>query len=442
MIPMLWAQRSSVEDEVAALALKRWTWSQILTSPSPTPSNLGLWTWLFGLLALLIIASVAQGPSKAFGQVLDLPGHVRLLSASLTRLKYSSRLVMILFGITVLSWTISMGTRLGRESALAEVLLLKGTKSVTEIALEEGVLAALTPVRDLFRLSDILLLLGVSAAIVFKGSADRWGAFDMGQRRNAPTGSLPSWSTYCWAAASFYLLYRSISLIDVSSDLPMESCLIIDIVLIPILMATCDGLLAAWVFTELRRFESMVETRIVDLPVVLRLMPAATLAAVAALPARYLSLMAFLALEYAPTGAAPVFAFLLRGPGLIILQGIAIATVGIAGAAPWCRGTMGSALDGYGRLLKYNGGRLLATIGLGGLAAGIATGITKWLLLSLEPQSWVLMAADSYTHYATLFVGLITLSALIELGSQTVEVAAKAVPTLPEEITVAAESRS
>ena len=39
-------------------------------------------------------------------------------------------------------------------------------------------------------------------------------------------------------------------------------------------------------------------------------------------------------------------------------------------------------------------------------------------MLSLPAASWVLNAADSYAHYATLPVGLWTLSAFVELGGR------------------------
>jgi hypothetical protein len=45
------------------------------------------------------------------------------------------------------------------------------------------------------------------------------------------------------------------------------------------------------------------------------------------------------------------------------------------------------------------------------------------VLLSLPEQTWVLNAADSYAHYATLAVGLVTLSALIELAERSLPVA-------------------
>ena len=45
------------------------------------------------------------------------------------------------------------------------------------------------------------------------------------------------------------------------------------------------------------------------------------------------------------------------------------------------------------------------------------------MVLLLPSQSWVLAAADSYAHFATLPVGLWTLAALIELAERSLPTA-------------------
>jgi hypothetical protein len=75
-------------------------------------------------------------------------------------------------------------------------------------------------------------------------------------------------------------------------------------------------------------------------------------------------------------------------------------------------------LQGYVQMLRGQGGRLVATLALGGLAAGGVSAAAYFVVLSLPTASWVLNAADSYAHYATLPVGLWTLAALVELGER------------------------
>jgi hypothetical protein len=76
-------------------------------------------------------------------------------------------------------------------------------------------------------------------------------------------------------------------------------------------------------------------------------------------------------------------------------------------------------LGGYWRLLHAEGGRLVGALAWAGAAAGGASALAYFLVLSLPPQPWVLAAADSYAHYATLPVGLLLLSALVELGGRS-----------------------
>ncbi len=56
-------------------------------------------------------------------------------------------------------------------------------------------------------------------------------------------------------------------------------------------------------------------------------------------------------------------------------------------------------------------------------AAAILGGLAYPLLFLLPPAGWVLPAADSYAHYATLPVGLWTVAALIELAGRSLPLA-------------------
>ena len=46
----------------------------------------------------------------------------------------------------------------------------------------------------------------------------------------------------------------------------------------------------------------------------------------------------------------------------------------------------------------------------------VGVAIINSLVLSHPSESWVLLAADSYSHYFTLFTGLLLISVLVELG--------------------------
>ena len=61
----------------------------------------------------------------------------------------------------------------------------------------------------------------------------------------------------------------------------------------------------------------------------------------------------------------------------------------------------------------------MALLAIAGCAAGLVAGLAYFAVLSLPTASWLLNAADSYAHYATLPIGLWTLSALVELGERS-----------------------
>jgi hypothetical protein len=84
----------------------------------------------------------------------------------------------------------------------------------------------------------------------------------------------------------------------------------------------------------------------------------------------------------------------------------------------WSRGGVGAALRGYIRLLRAEGGRLVAVLAWSGLACGGLSALAYATVLAHPPQPWVLTAADSYAHYATLPIGLAALAALVELGGR------------------------
>src|SRR5690242_6191014 len=95
-MPWVWAQ-SAVPDPTAVplLALRRWFTSLTLSSPEAVPSRFALVVWLAGLAGLFVLAALFQGPGRALGQLIDLPGQVRLWSAAVGRLRRAGRLVAV-----------------------------------------------------------------------------------------------------------------------------------------------------------------------------------------------------------------------------------------------------------------------------------------------------------------------------------------------------------
>ena len=105
------------------------------------------------------------------------------------------------------------------------------------------------------------------------------------------------------------------------------------------------------------------------------LMPAAALACVAALPARYVAAFVVLANDHLPTSitSTPLGGYIrwqLGDWGLTDLQAVALVVVGLAGAVAWTRGRIGEAIAGYARLLATEGGHLVTALAMAAVAAG------------------------------------------------------------------------
>lgn len=419
---------------LALLALRRWCGSLTLSSPSPAtgPISAGLWAWLLGLLALLVVVLVAQGPSRALGQLFNVPGHVRLLGSAIDRVRRSGRLLMVVVGVTVVVWTssqtISYGVPSGRDD---ELILIKGRR-LTDVALDQGYLAALTPARDVVGLGLAMPLLVAASVVLFQFSTDRWGSGvrpPMSVRRRSSR-----WATIGWGSTALYALYRFICLVSGHADLPIGFCTVMEVIPTPILMALADGVLVAWVLVELRNAGlGDLERDSFDVLEVTLLIPSAALACFLAYPSRYVATVGWILLDNLPTfyttgtGLGSYLTWQV-GWGLVDLQGAAVVFAGIFGAVAWSRGIGLATFRGYGRLLANEGGHLVATLAAAGLAAGGLSAAAYLIVLSLPTSTWALNAADSYAHYATLPVGLILMAALIELGERSLPMANLAEP--------------
>ena len=443
VFPLVWAQVTtstspstpgSGPGSILLLALRRWSGSLTLSKPDAAtgPISAGLWAWLIGLGILLALAMVFQGPGRAIGQLLDVPGHARLLSASLARFRRSGRLLALAVGVSVLAWTVnqtfSYSVATGRDD---ELLLTKGRR-ISDVALNQGYLAALTPLRDVVGLGLMIPLLVGASVVLFQFSTDRWGTgirppLSIRRRSNR-------WATIGWGSTALYALYRFVSLVSGNGDRPLGGCIVLEAAVVPALMALADGVLVAWVLVELRNAGlGDTEGDALDVVGVTVLIPSAVLACILAFPSRYVAAGFTLLSDYIPpayfTGTS--LASYLRwqlGWGLIDFQAFAVASAGLFGAAAWSRGTPGDALKGYGRMLSDEGGHLVAAVVAAGLAAGAVSTLAYVLILSLPASTWALSAADSYAHYGSLPVGLVLTAALVELGERSLPMATLAGP--------------
>ena len=453
-VPVVWAQAtagppgspgtggaSSVLNTLPMMALRRWFVSLTLSSPDTLPSWRGLWLWLAALGALLLLAAVVQGPRRVLGQLFDAPGNARLFSASLARIRRSPRMISIVIGTTVLSWTGSQSFSYRSEQGRDDMLLLTRARGLGELAVEQGALAALTPLRDFGGLGSNLPLLIVAVLVLFRASVDVWGGVP------PPPGKIrgdfsTGWATLGWCSGTLLILYKLISLGMQRVDIPLGGGLMVEAFVVPALMVVCDGVLLAWVLAELR--DAGIEDSgrdSLDPSATIELLPGSIHACLLMLPARYLAtgvtiaLLYFLPVTIASSPIGEWLRWFLLNWGLADLQAAALPLSALVGAVAWAPGFARGPIRGYVRMLRTQGGRVLFSFGLAGLAAGVLSGVSYLVLLSLPTSSWALSAADGYAHYMTLFTGLWLLSALVELGERALPEAVLIVtPAEPAEL--------
>jgi hypothetical protein len=459
MIPLLWAQAAGAgagagqggasgtgaanPAALAYLAFRRWCSGLTLSSPQSVPSPDGLWIFLAGLGALLIVAFLFQGPLPALRQLLDIYGHAGLVRRASRRVWRAGRIVAAAITFTVLSWTgaQTLGFLTDRpDRGKAELVLLTKSRARLELALEHGIFAGLTPLRDVTGLADNMPLLIFAVYLVFRASAGMLpaGTAPVARPGRAELAGKPAyrsrvsgWSTLVWGCGALYVLYKLVARAAGSAELPLGGCLVAEAVVIPLMMLICDGFLLAWLLAEVRNagFDGPGDEGLHP-GQALELMPAAALACALAVPARYVATLVFLGSQHLPTafaaGSAGRYVRWQLGWGLVDMQAAAFLTVGMVGVVAWSRGSIREATGGLVRLLKSQAGHLIAALAMAGAAACLLAGLAYAVVLLLPPASWVLPAADSYAHYATLPVGLWTIAALIELAERSLPAASPA----------------
>jgi hypothetical protein len=431
-LPSLWAQAQPAGASASAmayLALKRWCSSLTLSSPQTAPSLYGLSAFLTALAVLLILAIFCQGPARAIKQLFDLPGHVILIRRCTQRVWRAGRLVAAAIGFTVLACTAGQALTFAQDSGKTDLQLLSKTRSLGEIAIEHGILAGVTPLRDLAGLGDNLALLILAATLVFRFSFEptsaRYGVTSADPTMQGPS---TSWTTLIWGSMSLYAIYRVVCKTVGSTDLPLGGCLVVEVALVPLLMLACDGALLAWVLSELRNagFEQRGEDRL-NARQAIALLPGAALACALTMPGRYVATAVWLTHFHLPTSASTTgvgrYIRWQLGWGLTDLQAAAIVFIGMAGAVAWSQGTLKGALRGYLRLLQAEGGHLVIAIAMAAVATSMLTAAAYAVVLLLPVQTWVLAAADSYSHFVSLPVGLWLLAAFVELAERSLPLA-------------------
>src|SRR5205823_6574140 len=143
-------------------------------------------------------------------------------------------------------WTGAQALVYSVESGKADLLALTKSRGLGELAVEQGILAGLTPLRDVAGLGDNLPLLVLASILVFRASIDPQGSGAAAAKGRDPAGARvaarprPGWTTLVWGVGALYILYRIVARAAGSVALPLGGCLVVEAVLIPAAMLVAD----------------------------------------------------------------------------------------------------------------------------------------------------------------------------------------------------------
>ena len=233
------------------LALKRWVAGATLTSPDTVPSpDFQSRFWLLGLLLMIAISLIAQGPRRFFTGLLEWSTVRQVIHLSFRRLRSRPLVPVVLGGMWLVSWSTTQLLQYDSRSGSDNLQMSLRTKTLSAFSLEQGVLAALTPLRDLSNLADCWPLVAAGIFLAFQYNSNlQWIPRSS---MSSPMQSSSFWTQVFWIIGCLWLVYRTVIGVSGDDGLPLNTGAYIEVVLEPAIMLIIDSFLLAWVVTEIR----------------------------------------------------------------------------------------------------------------------------------------------------------------------------------------------
>jgi hypothetical protein len=411
------------------LALKRWVGQSSLTNPqTSSPSDFLTQYWLIALAAIFVFGLLAQGPRRFLVGLFQRSEFEAILKSGLVRLRSRLLVPLAMFGLLLTSWSTSQLLQYRSTANFDALQLTLRGKTVTAYSLEQGVMTAITPLRDLISLADAWPLVAAGLFCGFRyASMAQWIPNSIKTRLQFRA---QFYNQIFWIVSSIWLVYRLVVGVSGDGGLPLYSGAWFEIVLEPITMVLIDATLLAWVIVEIRdSLTSDTERLAPNFESIFELFPSIVLVSILLAPARIFSHLVWLtwntALENIDGSQMPVQivqkVIWALSWGLIDLQTMAAPLAILAGAVAFGRGSVRQTLGVLWRTLRAKGSLYFQITVAMGVLGFFTTSSTTMLMLAHPAEPWVLMAADFYSHMLSLGVGLWYLSCLIELCSTFVK---------------------
>ena len=398
--------------------LRWWLDDQLLAHPDPI-QGVG-WTLsalAIGLAGLLLPTLIAQR-TRGLTQVFDVSGHLQIVRAALRRLLGRFRSVGVLFLVILTSWTFwqfsFVSDSLRALDHLEDLKRFASLGSPWERALEQGLLSALMPHRVIGGLSHAPILSLLGAIMMFQAVFELQS---MGPRLSLRARRGVFWMHLAWIVLVLNLIANLIQSRH-PLDLPPRGFGSLETPVLAILRVLADATLLSWLAVELRRSGRLDEPTTIDGVGIGRVLPGMIVLVAVTLPGVWLA-----HLLWTP-GATPQPALLDTQliQAVILAQGFGLAFVAWFAVPVWRRPSVRSLLKGLGWIWREQGGRIWTLTVWAAVANGVFAFLVTGMLLQLTPRSWVLAAIAGYLEYAGLFIGLVWLACLVEVGEQALPV--------------------
>jgi hypothetical protein len=419
---------NTASADAMLLALKRWVAGATLTSPDTVPSpDFQSRFWLIGLLLMILVSLIAQGPRRFIAGLLEWSSVRQLIHLSFKRLRSRPIVPVVLGGMWLVSWTTSQMLQYDSPSGSDNLQMSLRTKTLPVFSLEQGVLAALTPLRDLSNLADCWPLVAAAIFLSFQYTSNlQW----VPRSSMSPLMKSSSfWTQAFWIIGCIWIVYRTVIGVSGEDGLPLNTGAHIEVVLEPAIMLILDSFLLAWVVTEIRDSAFSDSNQMFpDFEKVVSLTPSIFLVNFLIVPGRYFAHSLWLVwnslvdyISVAGSASTSILNYVIWGLswGILDLQVIAFPCIVMAGSLAWSQGSIRQLFKVTLSMYRNHGASIFLMVVFFGLMNVISSSLITTMVLSHPVEPWVFMAADSYCHFATLFTGLITLSGLIELGEQS-----------------------
>ena len=417
---LLFAQSTSSDANLAPLA-RRLLRGGLGTAPGSSGDLLLLVIGWLGVLA--IVTFLLQGDRKKWLRgLVDIRGHFEQLGAGLEILRRNKRPLWVVLAAAVVGWTgWSLGVWQEIESKdELEGMLAVHENSATALAAAHGLAAAIVPLRDLVGLGDLMPLVLGACVLLFARTAELAQHLRI-KTRAIENSRLKRRIGTIWIGLIILAAYRGLVFLVSPGNAPMADCMFINALAVPLLTLVADGILLSWVLTEFGRgLLNHFDWEPADSVAFTRSIPAAMLACGLANPGRYVILACAIAeSQFNASSTWPASRWAPIVWGCTIAQVLGLAWFALpAIVAVNRRGRLFDIFRAYVTLLRRAGGQVVGLTALAIVLNWLALLPFYWIFGTMQRETWSLVGAASYGHYATLIVGIILLAGTAQLAYQ------------------------